>query len=207
MAFSRGPTIVTSGLVLALDAADKLSYPGSGTTWKDLSGNSNNGTLTNGPTFSAANLGSIVFDGTNDYVTGNISNLSVYTVSIFMKILALKIGGGLFGAGTEVVFQMGGDNVWQFNSAFTAYAPTVGQWYYTVGVQTASTQTLYINNTQVATASATTSLGTTGYVLGRRNNGLIYVNYQLATVSVHNRALSTTEMLQNYNATKSRFGY
>jgi len=72
MGIARGPKIVTSGLVLALDAADKLSYRGSGTTWRDLSGNNNTGTLTNGPTFNAGNLGSIVFDGTNDYV--NISS-------------------------------------------------------------------------------------------------------------------------------------
>jgi len=68
MGIARGPKIVTSGLVLALDAADKLSYRGSGTTWRDLSGNSNKGTLTNGPTFSEGNMGSISFDGTNDYV-------------------------------------------------------------------------------------------------------------------------------------------
>ena len=58
-----GPKIVTNGLVLALDAADKLSYPGSGTTWKDLGGNAYDGTLTNGPTFTNAFGGNIVFDG------------------------------------------------------------------------------------------------------------------------------------------------
>ena len=63
--------IVTNGLVLALDAADRNSYPDSGTTWTDLSGNGSNGTLINGPTFSSVNGGSIVFDGLNDYV--NIS--------------------------------------------------------------------------------------------------------------------------------------
>ena len=65
MAFSRGPSIVTNGLVLALDAANHKSYPGSGTTWFDLSGNSHDGTLTGGPTFNSDNGGSIVFDGTD----------------------------------------------------------------------------------------------------------------------------------------------
>ena len=60
--------IVRSGLVLHLDAARPASYPGSGTTWTDLSGQGNNGTLTNGPTYSSANGGSIVLDGTNDDV-------------------------------------------------------------------------------------------------------------------------------------------
>ena len=61
--------ISTQGLVLHLDSANKNSYPGSGTTWTDLSGKGYNGTLTNGPTFSTDNKGVIVFDGSNDYVT------------------------------------------------------------------------------------------------------------------------------------------
>lgn len=60
--------IVTDGLVLTLNAADKTSYPGSGTSWYDLSGNNNSGSLTNGPTFSTDGGGSIVFDGADDYV-------------------------------------------------------------------------------------------------------------------------------------------
>ena len=69
MGLAHSPRIVTDGLVLALDAGNTKSYPGSGTTWRDLSGRGNTGTLTNGPTFNSANGGSIVFDGTNDYVT------------------------------------------------------------------------------------------------------------------------------------------
>ena len=66
MATNGGPNIIEDGLVFAVDAANKKSYPGSGTTWADLAG-SNNGTLINGPTFDSGNGGSIVFDGTNDY--------------------------------------------------------------------------------------------------------------------------------------------
>ena len=62
MGIFRGPNIVRSGLVLALDAADRNSYPGTGTTWNDLSGNGNNVTLTNGPTFYQNNLGNLLFD-------------------------------------------------------------------------------------------------------------------------------------------------
>jgi hypothetical protein len=87
-----GPKIITSGCVLSLDAADKLSYKGSGTTWKDLSGNNNTGTLTNGPTFNAGNMGSIVFDGTNDYVGftyNSIFNPSTsVTLSIWLRLTA-----------------------------------------------------------------------------------------------------------------------
>lgn len=87
MAGVNGPKIVTNGLVLALDAADKKSYIGSGTAWNDLSGKNANATLTNGPTFSSANGGAIVFDGTNDYssATVNLSSYSQITVEIWLK--------------------------------------------------------------------------------------------------------------------------
>ena len=69
MGFYRGPKIVTDGLVLALDAANKKSYPGTGTTWQDLSGNGNDATLVNSPTFGTTNGGRFEFDGTNRYLT------------------------------------------------------------------------------------------------------------------------------------------
>ena len=68
MSTRYNPSIVRDSLLLYLDAANTKSYPGSGTTWYDLSGNNKNPTLTNGPTFNSDNLGSIVLDGTNDYV-------------------------------------------------------------------------------------------------------------------------------------------
>lgn len=88
MAFQRGPNIVTNGLVLALDAANPKSYPGSGTTWRDLCRN-NNGTLVNGPTFSSADGGSILFDGVDDFANlgqaGNFPTTQSFTVSIWFK--------------------------------------------------------------------------------------------------------------------------
>jgi hypothetical protein len=68
MAFYYSPKIVTDGLVLYLDAGNQLSYPGSGTTWTDLSRSQTNGTLVNGPTFNTGSLGSIVFDGVDDFL-------------------------------------------------------------------------------------------------------------------------------------------
>ena len=69
MATSYSPKIITDGLVLALDAGDIKSYPGTGTTWKDRSGNALNGTLLNSPTFSGANKGDFSFDATNESVS------------------------------------------------------------------------------------------------------------------------------------------
>ena len=91
--------IVTNGLVFYLDAANKLSYPGSGTAWVDLSGNGNNGTLTNGPTFSSNNAGSIMFDGVDDYVSIPNNNSLVFgnndfTVSIWIKTPLASTGEG-----------------------------------------------------------------------------------------------------------------
>jgi len=96
MAFSYSPKIATDGLVLCLDAANNRSYPGSGTAWTDLSRGGNNGALTNGPTFNSANGGSIVFDGTNDYVQvtspfGDIDwSLRAWSFSAWMKLDAEK---------------------------------------------------------------------------------------------------------------------
>ncbi len=73
MTYFHSPRIPTDGLVLALDAANTKSYTGSGTTWSDLSGNGNNGTLTNGPTFDSDNGGSLDFNGVGDYA--KVSNL------------------------------------------------------------------------------------------------------------------------------------
>ena len=81
--------LVTDGLVLALDAGRTLSYSGSGTTWTDLSDNSNNGTLTNGPTFSSDNFGAIVFDGTDDFVTlGTQINSDITTTNVTISFWA-----------------------------------------------------------------------------------------------------------------------
>jgi hypothetical protein len=89
MAFGNGPRIVTSGLVLSLDAGDKNSYPGSGATWRDLSGNNNHFTLYNGVGYSSLNGGSLNFDGTNDYAAStnnlNLSSYDYVVVDVFFK--------------------------------------------------------------------------------------------------------------------------
>lgn len=109
MAAKLGPSIIKSGLVLDLDAADINSYIGSGTSWKDMTGNGNSGTLVNGPSFSSANGGSIVFDGVDDYInlrSGTILNnwnpdgtdaalsyRSYTSASIWFKTSTISTGG------------------------------------------------------------------------------------------------------------------
>jgi hypothetical protein len=101
MAVNYNTSIVTNGLVLALDAANIKSYPSTGTAWSDISGNSNNGTLTNGPTYSSANGGSIVFDGVNDYVScasttgfGVTNAAPVATMSMWCNITRKGLSAG-----------------------------------------------------------------------------------------------------------------
>jgi hypothetical protein len=85
------PSIVTNGLILNLDAANTKSYPRTGTSWRDLSGNNNTGTLTNGPTFNSLNGGSIVFNGTNQYAElGSIpslqfTNTQPFSISVWFR--------------------------------------------------------------------------------------------------------------------------
>lgn len=87
MAVYAGPEVVSNGLVLALDAGNRQSYPGSGTAWTDLSGRGNNGTLTNGPTFSSGNNGYISFDGNDDYCNlGDVLDLGTNDLTILFWI-------------------------------------------------------------------------------------------------------------------------
>jgi len=98
--YSLIPPIVANGLVFNVDAGDSTSYPGTGTTWTDLSGNGNNGTLINGgPAFNSADGGNLIFDGVNDYVSfGNIMP-STYTKCIFFKIFDFPTVNNLIAGG------------------------------------------------------------------------------------------------------------
>lgn len=94
-------SIITSGLTLSLDAGYLPSYPRTGNTINDISGNVNNGTLTNGPTFSGSNNGSIVFDGVNDYLQlpnnfFSYPSLTTFSISLWFKS-SQSTGGTLFG--------------------------------------------------------------------------------------------------------------
>jgi hypothetical protein len=220
------PRIVTSGLVLALDAADKNSYRGSGTTWRDLSGSSISGSLINGPTFSGVNSGTIVFDGVDDYVNcGNLGSFySQGTISFWMRSTAVENYRNPFsttylGFNVGIRFEQyttvspyGGFNVIIGNDVGTYssydYSPssilTVNSWYNVALVwnTVANTITGYLNNALKfntshiywATTLPSISIGS-GFDSGR------YFKGNIASVGIYNRALSTTEVLQNYNAT------
>jgi hypothetical protein len=218
MSVSGGPDIVENGLVLALDAANTKSYPGSGTTWADLSGNNNTGTLTNGPTFNGANGGSIVFDGTNDYVVGSISTISNWSMNIWYlstditsKLVFYPFSGttGGNGLGFGGTFDVNTNNRWYFFDGTTTFsssntAITTNVWYNLVVTKSSTTYNLYTNGSLSLSGSGV-DLSLTQYNLGRRGDDLFYVSGRIPQASIYNRALSATEVLQNFNATRSRF--
>ena len=230
-----GPKIITSGCVLSLDAADIFSYPRTGTTWRDLSGNNNNGTLTNGPTFSAANMGSISLDGTNDYVdtvntgtTFQFANVT-FTVSLWIKTSATSgviiskgatasTAGWMFqfdSAGTVSGTTKGSDGTNTYNRTSIATVNN-NTWRNIVSVYTTNTTTLASNTTSIyidgVLSNGTGTLGGLVYAtttdtvqIGRRPTGA-YWSGSVSNIQIYNRTLSAAEVSQNYNATKSRFG-
>ena len=226
--------IVRSGSLLYVDAGIANSYPGSGTTWTDLSGNSNSSTLINGPTFSTANGGSITFDGSNDYAQFNTSikgaNTDSFTLACFMKcssygtgVAALVRGRDEAGAFSEGWSMYVGANsagrpeisVVTTTPSIAAHTTTsdtavsTNTWFYVVGVWTAGTSlAVYVNGVlQKSTANTTTNLrnSSTGFVLGTAGVSAYY-GATIATAQAYNRVLSAAEILQNFNALRGRFG-
>jgi hypothetical protein len=233
MAFVHSPKIVTDGLVLALDAGNTKSYPGTGTTWFDKSGRGNNGTLFNDPTFNSGNGGSIVFDGTNDYIDlGNNSSITTFTsltINTWVKPVTLP---GFFNQGRIIIRGddsyrlywydngVGSSNKLYFFSSDigeTGLADSVGyltsnftvnSWYNITALYNGSQTQLFVNGSLVATSAGKsgTITGTNNIQLGRSNGNEYFLNGNIASIQLYNRALSASEVLQNYNATKGRFG-
>ena len=229
MSFHYSPKIVTDGLVLYLDAANTRSYVSGSTTWNDISRGGNNGTLINGPTFNPGNGGSIVFDGTNDYVNtvtatflGINSTSTPFTISVWFKtsgvteyylfdnyngsnnislrvdtgVLEVYMAASISGVINGVRFGSGYNNnvwhnftiTWNGSNLLTAYADSIN-----IG-----------NNTTTLSGSFESNVA---FRIGNRPSppGPFFVG-DISQVSVYNRALSSTEIQQNYNTTKTRFG-
>ena len=214
MAIGIGSDNVESGLVLAIDFANPKSYPGSGTTVYDLSGNGYNGTLTNGPTFSTEYGGALVFDGSNDYIqfaNTILSGTGDFTISIWFRWTAGTVGTlfGNYNAGnlqimfgtTYVAFYLGNSNLYSDATInFTRLPSNI------VIKRSGTTTYMIINNNQVLTASSSSDIGsTTNFRIGTNAvGGEVFGGYYYSC-AVYNRALSTAEIAQNYNAEVRRF--
>jgi hypothetical protein len=214
-----GANIIREGLVLYFDAASLNSYPGTGTVWTDLSGNNNTGSLENGPTFSSANGGSIVFDGTNDYVnTGKTATqLGVYDANYTFDawVYPTSFGGDktMFGTDTSAARQglhlvFRGATIYQGHYAadFSAGTGTLNAWNnicYTYR-QSSGAASIYKNGVLQGSGTISSFIGTTNILIGRSLGGGYFIGNG-SNYKIYNRVLSATEIQQNYNALKSRF--
>jgi hypothetical protein len=220
MGVGYNPKIVTDGLVLCLDAANKKSYSGSGTIWRDLVG-SNNGTLTNSPTYSSANGGSIVFDGSNDYVdipyNSILNSSTTFTVDFWFKSNNIAKEQAFFS--TTNASLASGYHIEVYNSkiilqvfpsqAYTFSSQTLSSnIFYNVSVTYNSGNIIYyINGTSAGTANYTFTPSNIDAAIGKFTyNNSLYVNGNIPSFKFYNRALSPSEILQNYNAQKGRYG-
>ena len=229
MGLAHSPRIVTDGLVLALDAGNTKSYPGSGTSWSDLSGNSNTGTLTNGPTYSSDNGGSIVFDGTDDYVspTGltdafwqsnwtasfwvNFDTISILTGGSDDKILvqhgtnSTRKGLHLDQRNSRIIFGLYFDDI---NSTSTV---STGTWYNIVFTLNNSSyvKQIYLNgvlDNSHTGGGAYTGTGSNTKICGQVISSLgLHLDGFMSSCSFYNRVLTASEVTQNYNALKGRY--
>jgi hypothetical protein len=211
--------IVKDGLVLDLDAAKRDSYPTTGTVWRDISGNNYTGSLTNGPTFSSTNNGSIVFDGVDDYVIcGDIINYTnSFTVSSWINVNSslnpiISKWSGTFVASRFFLFRTN-SNVLQFfdsnTTLFTGGTVPSNVWTQVGFVINGSSSQLYINGTPSGNSFTPTMTVRTGVNLGLgcySNPFDTFLTGKIAYIQVYNKALSAQEVLQNYNATKGRYG-
>jgi hypothetical protein len=192
--------IVTSGLLMALDAGNLVSYSGAGTTWKDLTTNGKNGTLTNGPTYSSTNGGSIVFDGSDDYlITPTITNFR--TISLWIK--TSNTGGGWrylidarpgMGSGWYTGFESGGGVGSNWTSQYVnGYPTTVAFSNITLGT--------WCNLVVISDAPYTSTIN----FMSRFSNTEM-LNGSIGNIMIYNKVLTADEVAQNFNAQKSRFG-
>jgi len=214
-----GPNIVTDGLVLALDAANSRSYPGTGTTWSDLSGNGNDGTLVNGPTFDSESNGSIVFDGVNDRVTiNNPIDVNSCTFDIFCKIdnpsasSSSQMAFGYPNGTNQRVYlgfrpASGWDVGIQSQAWGTTSIPVDTNWHNFIVTLNNGTIKIYYDGVDSRTRTYTT-FTTSGNTISLGDNSSTNYSFagKIALFKTYNRALNPSEVLQNYNATKSRYG-
>jgi hypothetical protein len=228
------PAIITDGLVLNLDAGFTPSYPTTGTTWYDVSSGGNNGTLTNGPAFSSSNGGIIYFDGTDDYANINLSttyNEFSYCMTFrgsspsYLQLLVSMGFPGTWAGGFQTdlnddpsytawfFWDAGaGDDSLKVPSSTSNWLD--GNWRQITFTHTGSTNKIYENGLEIQSAVTggvqTFSIGGTNYVIriakAHRNDRDYNWQGDVGGFSLYSRALTAAEVLQNFNATKSRYG-
>jgi len=231
-----GAPVVDASLVLWLDAAQTTSYPGTGTTWTDLSGKGNNGTLTSGPTYNVSNGGSIGFNGNgsgnyvsvSDSVSLRPANITVCTwtkfnsfnstnTGVITKPQNSTVGGGwtnpylswmirVEGTGTMFDVSIGSSSV--YYAAASAYSFSTNTWYLLTLTYDGTNLKGYVNTSLISSSSpgAVINYTVNPVQIGAMNSALEYLNGYVSDAMIYNRALSSDEVSQNFNALRRRYG-
>jgi hypothetical protein len=221
MAFRYSPKIVTDGLVLCLDAANPRSFVSGSTTWYDLTKNNYNGSLINGPTYSNSYGGSVIFDGIDDYMA-NINNTLItidsFTYEIVFRPKSTPGNGPLGGSDiltTTPYFYVdyGGGilRTYHFGSSpqyFNVKTLPINNIYHFICSRNGLVETNMINGVLENGRTLTNNTGNSnGFgLVGGFASLSWYFNCDIFLIRIYSKALSSSEVLQNYNATKSRFG-
>lgn len=229
--FGVAPPVITSGIILHLDAGNSSSYPGSGTTWTDLTGNARNATLVNSPTYNSANGGYFTFVDTSfqhatianfgDIPTWTIEAWARATVSLSGKVTAIFCNQ--FNGASKLNFSIGNNQAptsYNICTGFyngqwrttTGFAPVLNTWYQIVGTYDGSVINQYVNGALSTTTTYTGNPQTGGEIrIARRwddvaNSATNFFGGDIAVIRLYNRAMTASEVLQNYNANRVRFG-
>jgi len=218
--------IVTSGLILCLDAANRKSYPGSGTTWTDLSGRGNTGTLVGGTGYNSANGGSLTFDGTDDFVNFSFVNPFAETVIVWARsatsnwnvygwISSSRVQNGHIihpTPGVRTIDYYIVDSLGSFPTLIGSVTPdniTIPHMY-AYSTNGSNLHKGYLDGIEVVSSSSsftrTASPSNQVWYLGKDAVGDRYGNGNIYACLRYNRALTATEIAQNFNATRSRYG-
>ena len=229
MALSHSPRIVTDDLVLYLDSANTKSYGGSGSTWTDVSGSGNNGTLTNGPTHTSGAGGYFTFDGTNDYVAvgnlglssntlegwiyshtnqgGSSGNTIVSALGYYSRVTAEKYTYIGFMGSNTLTFRI--DDGSTSHKQVANFTYTTNQWYHVALSYNSSTGSTvaYVNGSSVGSTTATTGItfNNTPNDIGRAENGKYFDGF-VSTARIYNTVLTAAEVKQNFDALRGRYG-
>ena len=208
-------SIITSGLVLNLDASNNSSYPGSGTTWNDISGNNNNALL-NGAIFSNVSGVSYFTCGTN-CISADITKSASMTFSAWAKssnFLAstMLFNTGAYGVGPDLLFYQNTIywNIYDNTASPFTFSPAanISNWHnYTVVNDATSNAKLYIDGVFKASAAYRSNTATTTLSIGGGGTNTNKWVGEIANFQAYNRVLTASEVLQNFNSLKGSFGY
>lgn len=207
---------------MCLDAANSKSYPGSGTSWFDISGNGHVGSMLNGVTFNSSNMGIFNFDGTNDHIDmGNIyDNLTNFTISVWVRNTNSSQGGmltkGLVNDSTEWGLSFGFSNPvlivcrprGTLQNLFASWVPYTVGWHNIVYTVNGSVNSfLYVDNELISSNTLSLSPGpTVGNLQVAKHGTQYHLGGSIAQVLLYNRAITSGEVAINFNAFRGRFG-